>query len=73
MRGVSPRALDVQFSEGVEGWGAAERILELAQARRCDTVVFGRESVSWFRELMSGDLAAEVVRRGKGYTIWVVG
>lgn len=70
--GVSPRALDVQFSEGVEGVGAAERILELAQARRCDTVVVGRESMSWFRELMSGNLAAELVRRGEGYTIWVV-
>ena len=70
--GVSARALDVQFSEGVEELGAAERILELARARRCDTVVVGRESLSWFRELMGGNLAAELVRRGKGYTIWVV-
>lgn len=70
--GVSARALDVLLSEGVEGPGAAERILELARARRCDTVVVGRESMSWFRDLMSGDLAAELVRRGKGYTIWVV-
>lgn len=70
--GVSARVLDVQLSEGVEGLGAAERILELARARRCDTVVVGRESVSWFRELMGGNLAAELVRRGKGYTIWVI-
>jgi nucleotide-binding universal stress UspA family protein len=70
--GVSARALDVLLSEGVEGWGAAERILELARARRCDTVVVGRESMSWFRDLMGGNLAAELVRRGKGYTIWVV-
>ncbi len=44
--GVSAGALDIQFSEGVEGPGAAERILELARARRCDTVIVGRETVS---------------------------
>jgi nucleotide-binding universal stress UspA family protein len=71
--GVSAGALDIQLSEGVEGVAAAERILELARARRCDTVVIGRESVSWFRELMRGNLAEEIVRHGKGSTIWVVG
>jgi nucleotide-binding universal stress UspA family protein len=70
--GVLASALDVQFSEGVEGLGAAERVLDLARTRRCGTVVVGRESVSWFRKLMTGNLAAELVRRGKGYTIWVV-
>ena len=70
--GVSGRALDVLLSEGVEGSNTAERILELARACRCETVVVGRESMSWFRDLMGGNLAAELVRRGKGYTIWVV-
>lgn len=70
--GVAPSTLDLQVSERVEGLGAAERILELAQARRCDTVVVGRDSMSWFRDLMRGTLAAELVRRGERYTIWVV-
>ncbi len=70
--GVSARALDIQCSEGVEGRTAAERILELARTSRCGTVVVGRESVSWFRELMRDNLAEELVRRGKGHTIWVV-
>ena len=70
--GVPAKALDIRSSEAVEGLGAAERVLELARARRCDTVVVGRESVSWFRELMRDNLAEELVRRGKGYTIWVV-
>lgn len=70
--GVSAGALDIQFSEAVEGLGAPERVLELARARRCDTVIVGRESMSWFRELMHDNLADELVRRGKGYTIWVV-
>ena len=70
--GVSAHALDIQLSEVVEGLGAAERILQLARARRCNTVVVGRGSVSWFQELMRDTLAEDLVRRGKGYTIWVV-
>jgi nucleotide-binding universal stress UspA family protein len=40
--------------------------------RKCDTVVIGRKSLSWLRELIDGDPAEELVRRGKGFTIWVV-
>ncbi len=70
--GVPARALDVQVSEAVEGLGAADRVLELARTRQCDTVVVGRESVSWFRELVRSNLAEELVHRGRGFTIWVV-
>jgi len=70
--GVPAGTLDILFSEGVEGLHAAERVLELARAQRCDTVVVGRASVSWFRKLMSANLAEELVRRGKEFTIWVV-
>jgi nucleotide-binding universal stress UspA family protein len=70
--GVPERTLGVQMSEGVMGHSAADRILELARRRRCHTVVIGRKSVSWFRELVRGDLSEELVRRGQGVTIWVV-
>lgn len=70
--GVCAGALDIQVSEGVEGVGAAERVLELARARQCDTVVVGRESVSWFRKLVRSNLAEELVHHGQRFTIWVV-
>jgi nucleotide-binding universal stress UspA family protein len=50
----------------------ADAMLDLAEDRRCATVVVGRESVSWFSQLFRRDLAGELVRRAKGCTIWVV-
>jgi nucleotide-binding universal stress UspA family protein len=51
---------------------AADAILDLAEDRKCGTVVVGRQSVSWFRELFRMDLAEELIRRATGFTIWVV-
>lgn len=70
--GVPAGALETRFFDPVEGRDTAEEILKIARARKCHTVVIGRESLSWLRELVQGDLAEEVVRRGKGFTIWVV-
>jgi nucleotide-binding universal stress UspA family protein len=70
--GVPRSAIDVQFSDAIAGGGIANRLLEVARTSNCDTVVVGRESLSWFRELVQGDLAEELVRRGQGLTIWVV-
>ena len=65
--GVSPLTKDGRLSRD-----AAGEILKIARGRKCHTVVIGRQSLSWFRELVQGDLAEEIVRRGKGFTIWVV-
>jgi nucleotide-binding universal stress UspA family protein len=62
----------MRFFDPVDGHNAAEEILKVARARNCYTMVIGRQSLSWIRELVQGDLAEEVVRRGKGFTIWVV-
>ncbi len=70
--GVPERALGIRLSEAVDHTRVGERILELAHARKCDTVVVGRESVSWYRALLGGDLSEELVRRGQGFTIWIV-
>jgi nucleotide-binding universal stress UspA family protein len=70
--GVPAKALDVQFFGAVDGDHAADRILDVARASRCHTVVVGRGSLSWFREFLRRDLPAELVRRGEGFTIWVV-
>jgi len=70
--GVPAKALDLQFLGAMDGRHAADRILDVARASRCRTVVVGRESLSWFREVLRGDLPAALVRRGEGFTIWVV-
>jgi K+-sensing histidine kinase KdpD len=70
--GVAAAAIRTEFFDPVEGRDVAEEILNLARVRRCHTIVIGRESHSWFTTLIRGDLVGELVRRGKGVTIWVV-
>ena len=71
-RGLSSAAIEAHYCYLVDGTQATQQILRLARARKCDTVVIGRKSLSWPGRLINGDPADELVRRGKGFTIWVV-
>jgi hypothetical protein len=70
--GLAPGAIEAHYCYLVDGSRATKEILKLAQMRKCDTVVIGKTSLSWLGELIDGDPAEELVRRGKGFTIWVV-
>jgi nucleotide-binding universal stress UspA family protein len=70
--GVASSAVQAHFCYLVDGTQATKAILQLARMQKCDTVVIGRKSLSWLRELIDGDPAEELFRRGKGFTIWVV-
>jgi K+-sensing histidine kinase KdpD len=47
-------------------------ILEAAQADRCETIVVGRHSFTLLQRIFRHPVADELIRRGQGYTIWVV-
>jgi len=70
--GVAEAAIRTEFLDPLEGRDVVGEILNLTGLRHCHTIVIGRESHSWFTALIRGDLAGELVRRGKGFTIWVV-
>jgi nucleotide-binding universal stress UspA family protein len=70
--GIARGAVEAHYCYLVDGTHATKAILELARMQKCDTVVIGRKSLSWLRELIDGDLAEELVRRAKGFTIWIV-
>jgi nucleotide-binding universal stress UspA family protein len=70
--GLRRRAIEAHYCYLVDGSRATQEILKLAKTRKCDTVVIGRASLSWLGKLIDGDPAEEFVRRGKGFTIWVV-
>jgi len=70
--GVPRRNVQALFCEPAEGRAAAEDILRMARECECRTVVVGRQSVSWFHELFSQDLAEELMRCGKGFSVWLV-
>lgn len=70
--GVPARAVQTLFCEPADGRAAAEDLFRIARKYRCRTVVAGRESVSWFHELFSQDFAQELLRCGKGFSVWVI-
>jgi nucleotide-binding universal stress UspA family protein len=70
--GIAEKAIEAHYCNLVDASRATDEILGLARLRKCDTVVIGRDSLSWLGELIHGDPAEELVRQGKGFTIWVV-
>ncbi len=70
--GVPASAIEVEFLDGAHGDANTEAILKLASKRKCDTIVIGRQSVSRLRQWLAGELSEDLVRRGRGFSIWVV-
>ncbi|MGA8871956.1 MAG: universal stress protein [Candidatus Acidiferrales bacterium] len=70
--GIARGAIEAHYCYLMDRTRATQEILKLARARKCDTVVIGRKSLSWLGKLIDGDPAEELVRQGKGFTIWVV-
>lgn len=70
--GVAANAIDERFCFPADGRARADEILELASKHKCHTLVVGSESLSWLRQLLGSDPVAELLRRGKGFTIWIV-
>ena len=70
--GISAGAVQSLFCEPGDGPYAADAILNMARGCDCRTVVVGRQSISWFHELFSQELPEELLRRGKGFSIWFV-
>lgn len=65
--GLTAGAIDVRYCDPAEGRAPGDKILELARRKR-HTIVAGSES----RHLLGNDPVEELLRRGKGSTVWVV-
>lgn len=50
----------------------SEICVKAARNAGCNTIVVGRESFSWLGEHWHQHLCHEIVRRGEGFTVWVV-
>jgi hypothetical protein len=62
----------VQFDEPLNGQKIAEDILHTARTRDYGTVVVGRHGFAGLKRFFGHHVAEELVRIGKGKTIWVV-
>lgn len=70
--GVAAPRLFAYLSSPLDARTAADEVLVLARDHRCETVVVGHRAHSWLRGLGGGDLADQLVRRAKGYAVWVI-
>jgi nucleotide-binding universal stress UspA family protein len=71
--GVAAPRIFAYVSSPLDARRAADEVLVLARDHRCGTVVAGHRAHSWLRGLGGGDLADQLVRRAKGYAVWVIG
>ena len=70
--GIEAEAIEAHYCYLIDGTRATKEILALALTQKCKTVVIGRRSLTWLGKLIDTDPAEELVRQGKGFTIWVV-
>jgi nucleotide-binding universal stress UspA family protein len=71
--GVHKKRIHACVSSPLDAREAADEVLLLAREQDCDTVIVGHTSRGWLSTLSGGDLAEQLVRRAKGYAIWVIG
>jgi nucleotide-binding universal stress UspA family protein len=69
---IPARAVDTQFATSISGQDLITNILEAAKADNCATIVVGRELFTGLQRVFEHHVADELIRRGHGYTIWVV-
>jgi len=70
--GLSSDRVSTTFSSPIHRPDVVREILDAAQTWGCGTLVVGRHSRSWIRELGSSHVGEELVRKGQGFAVWVV-
>jgi K+-sensing histidine kinase KdpD len=72
MFGMPMQALETRIITPLPEEDLAASILEVARSQACGTVVVGRTSFSWFREVWQQHVADKLLQEGQGLTVWVV-
>lgn len=70
--GVSESNIRTCVSSPLDARQAADEVLLLARDEQCRTVVVGHRAHTWLRGLAGGHLAEQLVRRAKGFAVWVI-
>jgi nucleotide-binding universal stress UspA family protein len=71
--GVEKKRIHASVSSPLDAREIADEVLLLALDQGCETVIVGHTPQSWLSALSGGDLAEQLVRRAKGYAVWVIG
>ncbi len=70
--GVPATAIETEFWEAVNREDLVNDILEAGRKDGCGTIVVGRKSFSWLKDMFHHHIADELVRKGHGLAIWIV-
>jgi nucleotide-binding universal stress UspA family protein len=70
--GVASSSIETCVRQLVNHEDLIDDILGVAKEKKCQTIVVGRSSFPWLKELFHRHVADELVRKGSGFTIWVV-
>jgi len=49
-----------------------EGLIQVARDQSCGTIIVGRSSLPWYRELFHHHPADELVHQAHGFTVWIV-
>lgn len=69
---LSEDAMTTRFGSASNVDMLVTEILAAAQAENSDTIVVGRETFAGLDRIFKHHVADDLIRRGQGYTIWVV-
>jgi K+-sensing histidine kinase KdpD len=64
--------MDAQFWVSVNREDLVNDIVDAGRTSGCRTIVVGRDSFSWLKRVLRRHVADELVRKAKGFTVWVV-
>jgi nucleotide-binding universal stress UspA family protein len=70
--GIPSSAIETEFWVSVNRQDLINDILDAASTNGCRTIVVGRESFAWLKRILRRHVADELVRKAKGFTVWVV-
>lgn len=70
--GVEHNAIRTEFWLPVNREDFVSDVLKVGQSNDCRTIVVGRRSFTGLKRIFHHQLADELVRKAKGFTVWVV-
>lgn len=70
--GMPSQSLEASVRQSINHEDLIDDIFAAAKEKKCQTIVVGRSSFSWLKEIFHRHVADELVRKASGVTIWVV-
>ena len=70
--GIDPKDIEDSWYTAAREDSLAHEILELAREQRYQTVVVGRTTLPWYRNLFHHHIGERLVKKAEGLTVWVV-